>query len=72
VFVLPSVFGIGVCVLAFVNLMALRGSEATSMVSGFLILLAIASFVGGLLGWLLIMKKKILSCSHCSAVVPAS
>jgi len=29
-------------------------------------------FIGGLLGWLLIMKKKVLQCSSCSAVVAAS
>lgn len=34
--------------------------------------LALASFVGGLLGWLLVMKKNVLQCTHCSAVVNAS
>jgi general secretion pathway protein G len=32
----------------------------------------IASFVSGLLGWLLVMKKKILQCNYCKAVVAAS
>jgi len=36
------------------------------------ILITVASFVGGLLGWLLIMRKRILQCTHCGAVVPAS
>lgn len=31
-----------------------------------------AFFVGGLLGWILIMKKKVLQCTHCQAVVAAS
>jgi hypothetical protein len=32
----------------------------------------IASFVGGLLGWLLVMKKRVLQCDCCGAVVNAS
>ena len=43
---------------------------------GFAVILSIigivASFVGGLLGWLLIMKKKVLQCTSCQAVVNAS
>jgi hypothetical protein len=38
----------------------------------FAIFLFIASFVGGLLGWLLVMKKRVLKCSVCGAVVNAS
>lgn len=34
--------------------------------------LGIASFVGGLLGWLLVMKKRVLQCDYCGAVVNAS
>lgn len=33
---------------------------------------AIVSFVGGLLGWLLVMKKRVLECATCGAVFPAS
>lgn len=40
--------------------------------SGFAIALGIASFVGGLLGWLLVMRKRVLQCSVCGAVVSAS
>jgi hypothetical protein len=40
--------------------------------SGFAISLGIASFVGGLLGWLLVMKKRVLQCDVCGAVVNAS
>lgn len=32
----------------------------------------VMSFVGGLLGWLLVMKKRLLQCSHCGATVAAS
>lgn len=32
----------------------------------------VGSFVGGLLGWILIMKKTVLQCTSCQAVVNAS
>jgi len=32
----------------------------------------VGSLVGGLLGWLLVMKKKVLQCNACGAVVAAS
>lgn len=38
----------------------------------FAIFLAVASFVSGLLGWLLVMKKRVLKCSVCGAVINAS
>jgi hypothetical protein len=34
--------------------------------------LGIASFVGGLLGWLLVMRKRVLQCDTCGAIVNAS
>jgi hypothetical protein len=40
--------------------------------SGFFIFLLVMSFIGGIFGWLLIMKKKVLQCTHCGAVVAAS
>jgi hypothetical protein len=40
--------------------------------SGFAIVLGIASFVSGLLGYLLVMKKRVLQCSVCGATVSAS
>lgn len=33
---------------------------------------AVMSFVGGLLGWLLTMKKRVLQCNNCEAVIAAS
>jgi hypothetical protein len=39
---------------------------------GFAIALGVASFVGGLVGWLLVMKKRVLQCSVCGAIVNAS
>jgi DNA-directed RNA polymerase subunit RPC12/RpoP len=48
------------------------GGAATVVAGGFSIFVIIASFVGGLLGWLLIMRKRVLQCARCGAVVPAS
>ncbi len=49
------------------------GVSPLSIIGGtFAIVLVIASFVGGLLGWLLVMKKRVLRCSVCSATVRAS
>jgi DNA-directed RNA polymerase subunit RPC12/RpoP len=46
------------------------GGAATVIVGGFSMFVIIASFVGGLLGWLLIMRKRVLQCVRCGAVVP--
>jgi hypothetical protein len=39
---------------------------------GLAIVLGVAFFVAGLLGWLLVMKKRVLQCSVCGAVINAS
>ena len=44
----------------------------TAMVGGFSIFVIVSSLVGGLIGWLLVMKKKVLQCMSCNAVVAAS
>ena len=43
-----------------------------AIAGGFSIVVLISSLVGGLLGWLLTMKKKVLPCTHYGAVVSAS
>lgn len=43
-----------------------------ALVGGSSICLGISSFVGGLLGWLLIMKKKVLQCNNCNSIVATS
>jgi len=45
---------------------------ATAITGGTAFCMAVSFFMGGLFGWLLIMKKKILQCDHCSATVAAS
>jgi len=45
---------------------------ATVIAGGFSLFVIVASFLGGLLGWLLVMRKRVLQCARCGAVVPAS
>ncbi len=59
--------------------MDLTEARATEVGGGFAswgrnlaIAMAIASFVGGLLGWLLVMRKRVLQCAVCGAVINAS
>jgi len=44
----------------------------TAIAGGASIGIIVIAFIGGLLGWLLVMKKKVLQCPACSAVVAAS
>ena len=47
-------------------------SEAIFLFGGrFAVALGIASLVGGLLGWLLVRKKRVLECTLCNAVIDA-
>ncbi|MDB6110390.1 MAG: hypothetical protein JWR69_2140 [Pedosphaera sp.] len=50
----------------------LGAGAGVALAGGFSIFVIVASFVGGLLGWLLIMRKRVLQCARCGAVVPAS
>jgi hypothetical protein len=45
---------------------------ATLVAGGLSIFVIVAAFIGGLLGWLLIMRKRVLQCARCGAIVPAS
>ena len=45
---------------------------ATLLAGGFSLLIIFTSFAGGLVGWLLIMRKRVLQCVRCGAVVAAS
>ena len=42
------------------------------LAGGFSAVALVMSLVGGLLGWLLVMKKKVLQCNSCGAVTAAS
>ena len=72
IILIPSLLLVVVFVISMFNLAGLPESDSSSMATGIAFFFAIGAFVGGLLGWLLIMKKKVLVCTHCSAAVPAS
>ena len=50
----------------------LGAGAGSAIAGGVSIFIIICSLVGGLLGWLLIMKKKVLQCTNCNAIVAAS
>jgi hypothetical protein len=82
ILLIPSALGIIAAAVLFFGLIASNvtgpsgATDAPNVVNvvgqGFAIALGIASFVGGLLGWLLVMKKRVLKCSVCGATVNAS
>lgn len=47
-------------------------AAVSAIATGFSVMLFFVALVGGLLGWVLIMKKRILQCDRCGAVVAAS
>jgi hypothetical protein len=64
-----------VCSLRFVSAKGFspkyRNHMATFLGASYFVLMILA-FVSGLLGWLLVMKKRVLQCGLCGAVVNAS
>ena len=50
---------------------SIKSSVGMLLSSGLTIAIGVASFVGGLLGWLLVMKRRVLQCSVCGATVNA-
>jgi hypothetical protein len=49
------------------------GAGAGAVIAGGVsVFFGIMSLVGGLLGWVLVMKKKVLQCNKCGAVIAAS
>jgi hypothetical protein len=43
-----------------------------AIAGGLSLVVMLMSFCGGLLGWLLTMKKRVLQCGSCEAIVQAS
>lgn len=75
ILLIPSVLGILFSVFMFLSAASIANeanAAATGIAGGFAIFLGLASFVGGLIGWLLVMKKQTLKCNTCGAVVNAS
>lgn len=55
-----------------VNAVKLGAGAGSFIAGGLSIIIILVSFIGGLLGWLLVMKKWVLQCNRCSAAVAAS
>jgi membrane associated rhomboid family serine protease len=68
----PSVIGILWSIASFIISVGNEATDVAVLGGGLSIATAIASVVGGLVGWLLVMKKRVLQCSVCGAVVNAS
>lgn len=51
---------------------SLGAGLGAAVLGGFSVWIMIIAFVGGLLGWLLVMRKRVLACGFCSAIWPAS
>jgi len=77
ILLIPSVLGVLFFIVTMFMLANASNANANAasgatMATGLAFFFAVAFFVSGLLGWLLVMKKKVLVCTNCSAVVPAS
>jgi hypothetical protein len=74
ILLVPSVLGMFFSVLTMFSVAghSSTNNEVSAVAGGLVFFLAVAFFVSGLFGWILVMKKKVLCCEHCSAVVPAS
>jgi hypothetical protein len=76
IFLIPCILGMLLAALLFTALVAPNVIGVAVYRTGFITTIAlglgISSFVGGLLGWLLVMKKRVLQCSVCGATVSAS
>jgi hypothetical protein len=82
ILLIPSILGMAACaILLIVSLFAgvagaAHGSALAAAFAGIgtiaLVYIGICSFVFGLVGWLLVMKKHVLQCDNCGAVVDAA
>jgi hypothetical protein len=74
ILLIPAILGIAFSALVFIGAMlfSLKSGMAAGLAGGSAIVLGVGSLVGGLFGWLLVMKKWVLQCDNCGAVVNAS
>jgi hypothetical protein len=57
---------------AQMTISASKIGAGTAIAGGVSFGIIVMAFVGGLLGWLLVMKKAVLQCTSCGAIIPAS
>lgn len=73
IMLIPSVVGVALSAAIFFVLARYSESDYSPFIGFWIgIYLAVGSFVAGIFGWLLIMKKRVLECSSCSATINAS
>jgi hypothetical protein len=81
ILLIPSILGLVFCAILLIGILlvgitAAHGSSLATALAGSgsiaIVLIGIGCFVGGLLGWLLVMKKHVLLCDNCGAVVDAA
>jgi len=70
IFLIPSAVGVLFSVVLLI--VSSQPDSSSRLGEGFAIFMGVTSFAGGLLGWLLIMKKRVLKCNVCRATVNAS
>jgi len=73
IIVTPSVIAIVVFTIGLFNI-AMDGAEggseaAQGMAIGMVVFMIAAALVSGLIGWLLLMKKKVFKCIHCGFIL---
>lgn len=72
ILLVPSVLGLLFAALVLVMAVSVDRSAGLLVILLGPLLIGVPSLVGGLLGWLLVMKKDVLQCGNCGAVTPAS
>jgi hypothetical protein len=76
IFLIPSILGMSASALVLVTAVLSKplgiSINAPAFIATIAVAIGISSFIGGLLGWLLVMKKRVLQCSICGSTVSAS
>jgi len=73
IILIPSILGMILGVATCFNVASKGPNDtATRLAEGIAFFWTVAALVSGVLGWILVMKKSVLQCNHCSAVVAAS
>ncbi|MDD3814397.1 MAG: hypothetical protein PHZ02_07100 [Desulfocapsaceae bacterium] len=68
IIVIPSILGMVVSGITFLEI-SFKGSAGGAMAIGMIIFFFCLSAVSGLLGWILLMKKKVFKCSRCGYIL---
>ena len=76
ILLMPSVLGMGFSILMLIGTAGAAATDTVgagaAIVGGVSVFFFIMSLVGGVFGYLLVMKKRVLQCNTCGAVIAAS